>query len=388
MENRTQEHEVNSPFLRTMRERGFIAQCTDLAGLDGLLGTERVTAYVGFDATADSLHVGHLVSLMSMRHLAAAGHRVIALVGGATSLVGDPSFRNTTRPMLTKEDVSNNIEGIRRNIAAVLGRHAGCLTVVDNAEWLGKAGMVDFMRAVGSHFTVARMLSMESVSGRLDAGQPMSMLEFSYMLLQAADFLELSRRHGCMLQMGGSDQWGNICNGIELARRTDGKSLFGLTTQLLTNAAGEKMGKTAGGAVWLSPNRLHPSDFWQFWRNVEDRDVERFLALFTELPLEEIASLCAAGGESLNAAKRVLADEVTAIVHGREAAREAKRKADCLFSDSDAGPTHAVKTAAGRIGLLDLMLQVGFAGTKGEGRRLIRGRAVKVDGKTAEDEGL
>jgi len=372
-------------FLAEMQERGSVRQCTDLAGLDGALRAGDLTAYVGFDATADSLHVGHLVSLTAMKRLAADGHRVIALLGGATTLVGDPSFRNATRPMLTERQVEANIAGIRANIEAVMGEHSGRLSFVDNREWLGGVGMIDFMRSVGSHFTVARMLAMESVKGRLEAGNPMSMLEFSYMMLQAADFLELSRRQGCVLQMGGSDQWGNICNGIELARRADGRELFGLTTPLLENAAGEKMGKTASGAVWLSPGRMSPFDFWQFWRNVDDADVGRFLALFTDLPVAEAKRLGDVEGRALNEGKAELATLMTSMVHGEEQAALAKRQAEGLFSGYAAGTTHEIEAEDG-IGLLDALVTVGFAATKGEARRLVRGDGVKLDGATVSDE--
>ena len=377
-----------SAFLSLMSERGFIHQCTDFAALDSLLSDGQVTGYVGFDATAESLHVGHLVSLMSLRHLAACGHRAIALMGGATTMVGDPSFRNSARPMLSEAGVAANLQGIRSNVSSVMSGHEGSLTFVNNADWLCGIGMIDFMRSVGTQFTVARMLSMESVSARLDAGQPMTMMEFSYMMLQAADFLELSRRHGCVLQMGGSDQWGNIVNGIELARRTDGASLFGLTTPLLATASGEKMGKSANGAVWLSADRLPPADFWQFWRNVDDADVGRFLALFTELPMDTVRSLSPGSGQALNEAKRILANEVTAIVHGRAAAREAEARAAGLFGDSPAGVSHTVEAPGGTVGLLDLMLEVGLAQTKGEARRLIRGSGVRLDGTTVADEKL
>jgi len=379
--------EFRSPFLRDLQERGSVAQCTDAAALDELMLAGPVTAYVGFDATADSLHVGHLVLLMAMRRLASAGHEVIALIGGATTMVGDPSFRNAARPMLQPADVASNAASIRRNIEAVAGPFSGRVRFVDNAEWLGEARLIDFMRSVGSHFTVARMLAMESVSARLEAGHPLTMLEFSYMMLQAADFLELSRRHGCVLQMGGSDQWGNIVNGIELARRSDGRRLFGLTTPLLANAAGEKMGKTAGGAVWLSADRLPPSGFWQFWRNVDDADVGRFLALFTDLPMDRVREIAAGTGEALNGAKAALADAVTTIVHGEAAAGAARAEAESLFgSGAPTVVTHEVDAGKDGIGLLDLIVAVGFARTKGDARRLVRGGAVRVGGEAVHDE--
>jgi tyrosyl-tRNA synthetase len=382
------EQQFNSSFLKIMQERGLIRQCTNFAALDEALSAGPITAYVGFDATAESLHVGHLLSLVAMRHLAACGHRIIALVGGGTTMLGDPSFRNSTRPMLSEEDIARNIRGIRRNIENVLGDHADRLIMVDNKEWLGPVGFLEFMRDVGVHFTVARMLSMDSVQSRMDQQQSLTMMEFSYMMLQAADFVELSKRHGCVLQMGGSDQWGNIVNGIELGRRTGGLALFGLTTPLLTTSNGEKMGKTAGGAVWLDPDLLSPFDFWQFWRNTADADLKRFLSIFTDLPMAMIEEIDLADMLAVKTAKKVLADRVTELVHGHDAAAEARRRSEHLFEGSADEATH-------QIALLDfeknpslprLLVLVGFASSMSDGRRLMAGKAVRIGSRLMTDE--
>ncbi len=373
---------MNRPndFIQTMTERGFIAQCTDIAGLQAEINKGPVTAYVGFDATADSLHVGHLVSLMSMRWLAKHGHRVIALVGGATTMVGDPSFRNSARPLLSPEVIARNIESITANVRTVIGDHADQLIVVNNGDWLGKVGLIDFMRDVGSHFSVPRMLTMESVKSRLSDNGSLSMLEFTYQMLQSADFLHLFREMGCKLQMGGSDQWGNIVNGIELVRRSADGEVFGLTTQLLTTADGHKMGKTQNGAVWLDATKLSPFEFWQFWRNVDDADVERFLRLFTEIGLEEIAALSKANGQALNRAKIALADAVTTIVHGTDAARASREQAASLFNgDLNRVTHHFDDIASDGIGVVDLVKRLGFGATSGDTRRLIEGKAIRIN---------
>lgn len=382
-EGKNMSHQPQSKFLLEMIERGFFNQCTDIGALDDLLCREEVTAYAGFDATADSLHVGHLVTLMSMRRLAASGHRVIALVGGATSRIGDPSFRTSSRQMLDNDTVDHNLAGISANIRQVLGEFADRVTFVDNWEWLGNVGFLDFMRGVGSHFTVARMLAMDSVKSRLEENNPLSVLEFSYMMLQAADFAELARRHGCRLQLGGSDQWGNIVNGIDLARRTDGTELFGLTTKLLTTADGKKMGKTADGAVWLSADRLAPFEFWQFWRNVEDADTARFMLMFTDMPSARIDEMVSSQ-ETVNAAKIALANAVTALVHGGGVARECEAKAAALFSGSLDTPTHTV-SFDGEAGIAELLVRIGMAQTRSEARRLVEGNGVKINGETATD---
>jgi tyrosyl-tRNA synthetase len=381
------DHQFKSSFLRLMHERGLVRQCTNFAALDEALAAGPITAYVGFDATAESLHVGHLMSLVAMRHLAASGHRIIALVGGGTTMLGDPSFRNSTRPMLSEDEIAGNIAGIRRNIETVLGDHADKLLVVDNKDWLGPVGFLEFMRDVGAHFTVARMLSMDSVQSRLDQQQSLTMMEFSYMMLQAADFVELSKRHGCVLQMGGSDQWGNIVNGIELGRRTGGAALFGLTTPLLTTSNGEKMGKTAGGAVWLNSGMLSAFDFWQFWRNTADPDLKRLLAIFTDLPLSEIEALDMHDVSTLNEMKKRLADMVTAMVHGSAAAEDARRKADQLFGGVVDEVTHRVVLGDIR-NVPDLLVAIGFAPSKSEGRRLMAGNGVRIGEEVALDEKL
>src|SRR3954454_16458376 len=322
-----------SSLLRVLDERGYIHQLTDAAALDRLAEKETVTAYIGFDATASSLHVGSLVQIMMLRRLQQAGHKPIVLMGGGTTKVGDPSGKDESRRLLTSEEIDANIAGIRRVFEHFLtfGDGPSDAIMLNNAEWLDSLKYIDFLREVGRHFTINRMLTFESVKLRLDREQPMTFLEFNYMILQAYDFLELSRRAGCRLQLGGSDQWGNIVNGIELARRIDGAEVFGVTSPLITTADGAKMGKTAAGAVWLNPDLLSPYDYWQFWRNTEDADVGRFLRLFTTLPLPEIARLEALDGAEINEAKKTLATEATALLHGREAATGAADTARKTF---------------------------------------------------------
>lgn len=377
---------INQNTLSILEERGFVAQCTDLEALRERLGSTCVTFYIGFDGTADSLHVGHLLSLMSMRWLSKLGHRPIALVGGATSLVGDPSFRNAARPMLDKQAVAANIQGITRNISQVVENDD--LIIIDNATWLEPVGLIDFMREVGVHFTVARMLSMETVKARLEANDPMTALEFTYMMLQSHDFQQLAKRHDCTLQMGGSDQWGNIVNGIELTRKADGKRLFGLTTPLLQTADGTKMGKTAKGAVWLDPTKTSPFDFWQFWRNVADQDVRRFLMLFTELPLSTIEELCADGQQdAMNNAKVTLANAVTSIVHGEHEALRSQRQAEALFSGVGHAELRTMEVGE-ETGVLTVIKSLGWAKTLGEARRLVDGGGVRIDGFQVSDSKL
>lgn len=372
---------LQSPFMQQMHERGAIHQCTNLLSLDKKMVEGKLCAFVGFDATADSLHIGHLVSLVAMRRLAQAGHRIIAVLGGATSRVGDPSFRNSTRPMLTSEQISHNMAGIRKNIEAVIGEHKDSLMVIDNAEWLNEATLIDFMRNIGVHFTISRMLSMESVKNRLEDG--LSMLEFCYMMLQATDFLELNRRHGCILQMGGSDQWGNIINGVELARRSDSTELFGLTTPLLTNSCGEKMGKTSDGTVWLSPEKLSNFEFWQFWRNVRDADVANLARMLTDIPEDVIESTIA---EDVNLAKSMLADWITTLVRGKDASLLAQKKAQALFNvSSSTVEPRDVKLEADDIGIMSLLVLAGFCSSNNEGRRLIEGGGIKIDGTLITD---
>lgn len=373
-----------SSFLRELAERGIMKDCTAAAELDDRLSRGSITAYAGFDATADSLHAGHLLTLTTLRRLAGSGHRVIALVGGATSQVGDPSFRDSSRPVMDEETIGRNIAGISRDIRSVLADVSDRVEIMDNAQWLGSVGFLEFMRDVGTHFSVSRMLSMESVRGRLDGGNSLSALEFSYMMLQAADFAELAKRRDCILQIGGSDQWGNIVNGIELARRRDGRALFGLTTDLLTTSDGRKMGKTARGAAWLSPEKLTPFGFWQFWRNAADVDVGRLLAMLTEKPVKEIAGLVSSQ-ENMNFAKVELADAMTALVHGRSSAAAARREAEALFAagaqgDSDV-PETPIACRAGGKGVLEVIVELGFARSNGEARRLVEAGAVRLSGE-------
>ncbi|TWA86931.1 tyrosyl-tRNA synthetase [Azospirillum brasilense] len=387
-----------SDFLRVLDERGFLHQGSDLSGLDALLRQGPVGAYIGFDATADSLHVGHLVSIMVLRWFQKTGNRPVVLIGGGTTRIGDPSFRDTSRPMLDDAQIAANMAGIGRAFAQYLSFGDGPLengpngaVMVDNADWLDELRYIPMLRDIGRHFTVNRMLSFDSVKLRLDREQPLTFLEFNYMILQAFDFLELSRRHGCRLQMGGSDQWGNIVNGIELARRVDGTELFGLTTPLLTTASGAKMGKTAAGAVWLNADRRSPHDFWQFWRNTEDADVGRFLRLFTELPLDEIARLEALRGSEINEAKKILAHEATALCHGAAAAAEAGETARRVFEEAGAGgglPTVEAARAdlAAGVRLADLLAAAGLAESKGAARRLIRDGGARVNGTPVTDE--
>ncbi len=319
-----------SDFIRVMMERGFLADCTDYQGLDEAFAAGVVPAYIGFDATAKSLHVGSLIQIMMLRWLQKTGHQPITLMGGGTTKVGDPSFRADERPLLTADQIDDNISGIKKVFAAYIDYDTGAANsalMLNNAEWLDGLNYLDFLRDIGKHFSVNRMLSFESVKSRLDREQSLSFLEFNYMILQAYDFVELNRKYGCTLQMGGSDQWGNIVNGIELGRRVDGSSLFGLTSPLLTTSSGAKMGKTASGAVWLNADMLSPYDYWQYWRNAEDADVGRFLKLFTELPLDEIARLERLEGSEVNEAKKVLATEATAMAHGRAEAEKAANAA-------------------------------------------------------------
>src|SRR3954466_920655 len=312
-----------SSLLRLLDERGYIHQLTDAGGLDALASKSVVPGYIGFDATAPSLHVGNLVSIMLLRRLQQAGHKPIVVMGGGTTKIGDPSGKDESRKLLSEETIAANIASIRKSFERFLSFGNGAIDaiLVNNADWLDALDYIPFLRDVGPHFTINRMLTFDSVKLRLDREQPLTFLEFNYMILQACDFLELSRRAGCRLQVGGSDQWGNIVNGIELTRRIEGTQLYGVTTPLLTTADGAKMGKTAAGAVWLNPDMLSPYDYWQFWRNAHDRDVGRFLRLFTDLPLDEIARLEALEGSEINTAKKILADEATSLAHGSDAAQ-------------------------------------------------------------------
>jgi len=375
-------------FLHIARERGYIHQVTDEAALVARMKQGVLPAYIGFDCTADSLHVGHLVSIMLLRLLQRTGHKPVVLMGGGTSKVGDPSFRDEARPLLTDEQIDLNKAGIRKVFDAFItfGNGPTDAIMVDNADWLDKLLYIPFLREVGRYFSVNRMLSMESVKQRLEREQSFSFLEFNYMLLQGYDFLELFRRHGVALQMGGSDQWGNIIMGADLVRRMEAKEAFGLTTPLLTTASGAKMGKTAAGAVWLNAEKLSPYDYWQFWRNAEDADVGRFLALFTELPMDEVRRLATLSGAEVNEAKKVLATEATALLHGRAAAEQAAETARRAFEEGQAAETLPSITAALPAALIDLAVQAGFAASKGEARRLVRQNGLRLNDEAVTDE--
>ena len=383
-----------SEFLRVAAERGYIHQCTDIGALDALLADRApVTAYVGFDCTAPSLHVGNLLSIMLLRLWQRAGHRPIVLIGGGTTKVGDPSGRDEGRPLLTDADIAKNAAGLRRVFGQFLtfGDGPTDALMVDNADWLDGLAYIPFLRQVGRHFSVNRMLSFDSVRLRLDREQPLSFLEFNYMILQAYDFVELARRYDCAVQMGGSDQWGNIVNGVDLGRRVDDRALFGMTTPLLTTAAGAKMGKTAAGAVWLNADMLSPYDYWQSWRNTEDADVGRFLRLFTELPLQEIARLDALEGAGINDAKAVLASEATRLCHGSEAALAAAETARRTFIEGGFGddlPT--LDVAHGDLGTgiaaFDLLRRAGLASSNGDARRLIRHGGARINDTVITNE--
>ena len=382
-----------SDVMRVLSERGFIHQCTDDAALDALAARARIAAYIGFDCTADSLHVGSLVQIMMLRWLQKTGHRPIVLLGGGTTKIGDPSGRDEARALLDDDAITANKAGLRRCFARFLsfGDGPGDALLVDNADWLDSLDYITFLREVGGHFSVNRMLGLDSVRLRLEREQPLSFLEFNYMILQAYDFLELSRRRDCRLQMGGSDQWGNILGGVELARRIDGRTLFGLTSPLIALASGAKMGKTARGAVWLDAARLSPYDYWQYWRNADDRDVGRFMRLFTELPAGEIARHEALEGAELNESKKLLATEATRLCHGAEAARAAAETAHRTFEEGTAGaalplvemPRGAM--AAG-ISAVSLFQTAGLCASGGEARRLIRGGGARINGAVIRSE--
>jgi tyrosyl-tRNA synthetase len=385
--------QYRSDFLATLEARGFIDQCTDAAGLDALALAGPVAAYIGFDCTAGSLHVGSLVPIMMLRWLQRTGHQPIVLMGGGTTKVGDPSGKDESRQLLTDEQIAANMAGIRLVFSRFLdfGDGPTDAVMVNNADWLDRLAYIPFLREIGRHFTINRMLGFESVKLRLEREQPLTFLEFNYMILQGYDFLELFRRRGCRVQMGGSDQWGNIVNGIELGRRVDQAALFGLTTPLITTASGAKMGKTAAGAVWLNADRVSPYDYWQYWRNTEDADVGRFLRLFTELPLDEIAQLERLPGAELNQAKKRLAFEATRLCHGEEAAREAAETARRTFEEGAAAeglPTVDLSVAhfAGGVTVVELLVATGLATSKGEARRLIKGGGARLDDVIVSDE--
>ena len=385
-------------------ERGFLHQCTDLAALDAAAASGPVTGYIGFDATADSLHVGSLIQIMMLRHMQRTGHRPVVLMGGGTTKVGDPSGKDKSRQLLSNERIAANIESIRGVFERFLDFGDDAALMVDNSEWLDALFYIPFLREHGRHFSVNRMLGFESVKQRLDREQPLSFLEFNYMVLQAYDFVELGRRYGCRLQMGGSDQWGNIVCGVELGRRAAGLELYGLTSPLLATASGAKMGKTATGAVWLNPGRFSQYEYWQYWRNTEDGDVGRFLRLFTELPLDEIARLEALGGAEINEAKAILATEATALCHGRDAAEgaaEAARRTFAIDADPVTGGIDQGEAIAGvglptieitrsrvdaGVPLYDLLREAGLAKSNSEARRLIRGGGARVNDERFRDE--
>ncbi|MBX3491122.1 tyrosine--tRNA ligase [Parvibaculum sp.] len=382
-----------SDFLRELSARGFIHQTSDDAGLDERALEGLLTGYIGFDATAPSLHAGSLVQIMLLRWLQKAGHRPIALMGGGTTRIGDPSFRDEARPLLTDEKIGENLAGIKAVFAKFLkfGNGKTDAVMVNNRDWLDNLNYIDFLRDYGRHFSVNRMLSFDSVKIRLEREQNLSFLEFNYMILQAYDFVELNRKYGCTLQMGGSDQWGNIVNGIELGRRTDGAQLYGLTSPLLTTSSGAKMGKTASGAVWLNADMLSPYDYWQYWRNAEDADVGRFLKLFTELPLDEIARLEKLEGSEVNEAKKILATEATAMAHGRAEAEKAAEAARTAFEEGAISadlPTVEIEVDALKVGhgLLNALVQAGLVASTSEARRQIKGGAVRVNDAQVGDE--
>ncbi|MGJ8603894.1 MAG: tyrosine--tRNA ligase [Marivita sp.] len=384
-----------SDFMRVMIERGFLADCTDYQGLDEALVKGVVPTYIGYDATAKSLHVGHLLNIMMLRWLQKTGHKPITLMGGGTTKVGDPSFRADERPLLTPAQIDDNIDGMKQVFAKYLtyGDGATDAIMLNNAEWLDQLNYLDFLRDIGRHFSVNRMLSFESVKSRLDREQSLSFLEFNYMILQAYDFLELNRRYGCLLQMGGSDQWGNIVNGIDLTRRVLDHQIFGLTSPLLTTSDGKKMGKSADGAVWLNADMRSPYEFWQFWRNTTDADVGRFLKLYTELPLDECNRLGALEGSEINDAKIILANEVTTLCHGAEAAAAAEATAREVFEKGGVGddlPTvtlDASEVAEG-ISIVQLIVRSGLAKTGKEAKRLISENGARIDDAPLTDAGL
>jgi tyrosyl-tRNA synthetase len=384
-----------SEFMRVMMTRGYLADCTDYQALDEALVKGVVPAYIGYDATAASLHVGHLLNIMMLRWLQKTGHKPITLMGGGTTKVGDPSFRAEERPLLTNEKIDENIAGLKK----VFGRYldysdapTGAI-MLNNAEWLDNLNYLEFLRDIGRHFSVNRMLSFESVKSRLDREQSLSFLEFNYMILQAYDFLEINRRYGCLLQMGGSDQWGNIINGIDLTRRVLDHEIYGLTSPLLATSDGKKMGKSAGGAVWLNGDMLSPYEFWQFWRNTTDADVGRFLKLYTELPLEDCDRLGALSGSEINAAKIILANEVTSLLHGAEAAAAAAPTARAVFENGGVGedlPTVSVSVEeiGEGLGIVQLFVRAGLAASGKDAKRLILEGGAKLNDEIVTDAGL
>ena len=382
--------EFRSSLLRLLDERGYIHQQTDAEGLDALASREIVTGYIGFDATAPSLHVGSLVQIMMLRRMQQAGHKPVVLMGGGTTKVGDPTGKDESRKLLTDAEIDANIAGIRKVFERFLtfGDGPTDAVMVNNDEWLSKLEYIPFLRDAGRHFTINRMLTFDSVRIRLEREQPLTFLEFNYMILQAYDFLELSRRHGLRLQLGGSDQWGNIVNGIELARRIDGTEVFGVTTPLITNPDGSKMGKTAQGAVWLNEEQLSPYNYWQFWRNSDDANVSKFLRLFTDLPLDEVSRLETLPGAQINEAKIVLATEATAMLHGREAAQAAARTARETFEAGGAGGELPTLSVGEGVNIAHALTQLGFTPSNKEAKRKIAEGAVRLNDEVVDDAGL
>ena len=384
-----------SEFMAVMMQRGFLADCTDYQGLDDALSRGVTPAYIGLDATAKSLHVGSLIQIMMLRWLQKTGHRPITLMGGGTTKVGDPSFRADERPLLTEEQIDSNIAGIKKVFESYISYDDGPTgaLMLNNAEWLDSLNYLDFLRDIGRHFSVNRMLSFESVKSRIDREQSLSFLEFNYMILQAYDFLELNRRYGCLFQMGGSDQWGNIVNGIDLTRRVLNHEIYGLTSQLMTTSDGKKMGKSQNGAVWLNADMLSPYEFWQFWRNTTDEDTGRFLKLYTELPIEECDRLGALEGSEINSAKIILANEVTCLLHGPEAAKTAEATARDVFEKGGVGDdlptlTLAASDLADGISIVQLLVKSGLAGSGKEAKRLIAEDGAKLNDAPLNDASL
>ncbi len=379
-----------SDLLRLMNDRGYIHQLTDADGLDQLAAKTIIPGYVGFDATATSLHVGNLVQIMLLRRLQQAGHKPIVVMGGGTTKVGDPSGKDEVRKLLDDDGINANIASIRSSFERFLtfGDGPTDAIMVNNADWLDSLEYIPFLRDVGRHFTINRMLTFDSVKLRLEREQPLTFLEFNYMILQAYDFLELSRQHACRLQLGGSDQWGNIVNGIELGRRIDGAQLFGLTTPLITKADGSKMGKSVDGAIWLNKDRLSPYDYWQFWRNTDDRDVGRFMRLFTDIDTDEIARLESLEGAEINEAKKILADAATAMAHGDDAAKNAASTAQKTFEQGQSGGDLPVlEVAEEQISMLNALVDIGFCASKGEAKRMIAGGGARIDDEPVKDAG-
>jgi tyrosyl-tRNA synthetase len=379
----------SSDFIRIITERGYLHQATNIDGLDAATAEGCVPAYIGFDCTADSLHIGSLVQIMMLRQLQRTGHKPIVLMGGGTSKIGDPSGKDDQRPLLSDLDIEKNKAGIRKVFEKYLkfGRGPSDAVMVDNAKWLDGLDYVPFLRKYGMHFSINRMLSMDSVKLRLDREQPMSFLEFNYSILQAYDFMELRRRYGCILQMGGSDQWGNIVTGVDLTRRVDQQEVFGLTSPLITTASGAKMGKTDQGAIWLNKEKLPVWDFWQFWRNTEDADVGRFLRLFTELPLNEIARMKSLEGSEINEAKIILANEVTALCHSHQEAKEAAETAGRVFGEGESAEgLPEMPCSSMEISLIEALNVSGLVNSNGEARRLIQGGGARINDVAIADE--